>query len=370
MAGVPPSPPGAAGLLDRMGGAAGRAARLVLIGDSLTQQTFDALRVQLQLEGAPAEHLYHACALQAPPPPPSTARVDPAPPWRCSACACPAGLRSMKACPEALQPGWCVAVRTLVPIPVPQPRGSGRSPARPTVTLLLAYLHHLPPHVASADAMAQVREEWPAWNQSVGRFPEKALPPGLVARFVAWADLAVVNVGTHYDFLPRLCVRWRSVAVRAAFLLHSLFISSHPFFSLLSPPHSLFDTTVHWLRDLLVADAAAHPGKRHVWRSTYPSHWRDAPGSPRDRYCMTAACDAAALALNAPPHWSNAAAGRILAGSGVAFVPSLPGMRAAGQLHSTERAADGGPVDCLHWCFAWELFAPVWAGIADRWAGK
>lgn len=119
-----------------------------------------------------------------------------------------------------------------------------------------------------------------------------------------------------------------------------------------------------YLRDTLVADARAHPAKRHVYRATFVNHdrggLREAGAKPAGRFFVPGLCD---REWTASEHWSNPLAERVL-GDAVPIADAYDAMKSAGALHNLG-LRNGTLFDCLHWCFSWSrIFGPVWAGIA------
>lgn len=166
--------------------------RVVLIGDSLTLQLFDALRVEAALESLALKFEEYGCAL-----------VN-ASDSNAVEQACPLGTRRVRSCADV---DSCHSVQSVELVGVERP-------ATLVVVLVTFFLYQLPASFFSTSALDALRREWPDYNRQLAHGTRHFQPLLLTPFFegwLEWADIAVCNAGAHYDFVP---VEFFSATVR------------------------------------------------------------------------------------------------------------------------------------------------------------
>lgn len=385
------APPGVAQTLRRL-----RHARVVLLGDSLQGQTFDALYVESVLRGVGLTRASYVCA--------SSNHSAAAAAGAQAARGCPRDYHRMHACPKQdpdCRPVLSLAGSGLRVVYLPDvylyglPGAAGPRAARsPGGRLALFVLRARPPLAALTRAPPPlprpparvVRQRRPDVPDPAGvarlRVPGAGGPHGRVHGAAAPPAGAVGGVGGRGGCLCGGALRH---AARAAVHRDGALPqgrdgggqaadggqaprvqareggggglgAAHPFPNPSPRPHP------HPRPSPRPPDPPPCP------RATYPSHYRYGGVAPGDKPNAAAwlgeACD---LGWAAPRHWTNDLAARLV-GVDLPIVDAYDVMRDAGGLRSLARR-NGTRFDCMHWCFEWDhLFGVVWDRIAALYA--
>ena len=123
-------------------------------------------------------------------------------------------------------------------------------------------------------------------------------------------------------------------------------------------PFFVFAGLVRYAGDTLRADMLRNSNKRHMYRLTYPAHW-----GPHGVYLTLNATMYPSCTQSTERHWTALAAAGLLTND-IPLLDYYPVLKDRGDLHS--RHPFENRLDCTHWCYAYELFYPMWQMIVDH----